>query len=464
MSNFNGPLYEIDFVIADEAVVDADNWIAALLKSALTVEGIDDVRTFESGRDDKGRTVRNCQFRAHDDHALDSLLDGFFADIDADAAEQFGDRLIVNSRALRADPALLLAPNESPVCLNCGTRLRGQYCGNCGQRSRNRLISIWQLVREAFGDLFELDSRLWKTIVPLLVRPGQLTRDYLEGRRVRYMPPFRTYLVLSVIFFVVAFFDPREDLSIFFEPEPLPTPEDIAEQEAARQAAADEKQAELDAAVEKLKELEADGTIDPAVVEEFENNRDGLNINFGDSDSGDAFFGDCSQASISGDEDLPDWFKKRFSDERIKEICERNNRRGIDNFQGAIIDKIPIALIVLLPLMAVVLKILYPLSRRYFVEHLLFFVHFHAFFFLILTLQILFASLWSSLSLNDGIGTLAVVVASFYIPVYLYRAMRKVYGQGHLATLFKYFILLIAYITGASFTLFGALLITLFSA
>ena len=49
------------------------------------------------------------------------------------------------------------------------------------------------------------------------------------------------------------------------------------------------------------------------------------------------------------------------------------------------------ALIVLLPLMALVFKGLYPLSRRYFVEHLLFFVHFHAFFFLILTLQILFA-------------------------------------------------------------------------
>lgn len=464
MSNFTGPLYEMDFVIADDAAADADTWIETLVKSALAVDGIEDVRSFDSGRDDQGRTVRTCQFCAHDDQALDTLLDGFFADIDADAAEQFGDRLIIHSRVLRADPAQTLLPTESPVCLNCNTRLRGQYCGNCGQRARNRLISIWQLVREAFGDLFELDSRLWKTIIPLLIRPGQLTRDYLEGRRVRYMPPFRTYLVLSVIFFVVAFFDPREDLSIFFEPEPLPTPEDIAKQEAASRAAAAEKQAELDAAVETLKALEAEGTIDPAVIEEFENNRDGLNINFGDSDSGDPFFGDCDQATISGEEDLPDWFKKRFSDERIKEICERNNRRGIDNFQDAIVDKIPIALIVLLPLMAVVLKILYPLSRRYFVEHLLFFVHFHAFFFLILTLQIVFTGLWNSLSLNDGIGTLAVVIASFYIPVYLYRAMRRVYGQGHLATLFKYFILLIAYLTGASFTLFGALLITLFSA
>ena len=109
---------------------------------------------------------------------------------------------------------------DKRACLNCGTELQGQYCGHCGQRASSRLISLWELTRDAFGDLFELDSRLWRTLVPLLIRPGRLTRDYLEGRRARYMPPFRMYLVLSVVFFVVAFFDPRDDLSLLFEPEP----------------------------------------------------------------------------------------------------------------------------------------------------------------------------------------------------------------------------------------------------
>jgi len=107
---------------------------------------------------------------------------------------------------------------DHPNCLNCGTELRGQYCGNCGQRARGRLISLWELLQDAFGDLFEIDSRLWRTLVPLLIRPGRLTLDYLEGRRARYMPPFRMYLVLSVVFFVVAFFDPQDDLSLLFEP------------------------------------------------------------------------------------------------------------------------------------------------------------------------------------------------------------------------------------------------------
>ena len=76
----------------------------------------------------------------------------------------------------------------------------------------------------------------------------------------------------------------------------------------------------------------------------------------------------------------------------------------------------------------------------------------------------LFSNLWTRLSLNGGLGTLIIVAASFYIPVYLYKAMRKVYGQGHLITIFKYLILLVTYSAGVSFTLLGALLITLFSA
>ena len=105
------------------------------------------------------------------------------------------------------------------VCLNAGTKLAGQYCGNCGQRATSRLISVWELLRDAVGDRLELDSRLWRTLVPLVIRPGQLTRDYLEGRRARVMPPFRMYLVLSILFFLVAFFDPREELGILFEPQ-----------------------------------------------------------------------------------------------------------------------------------------------------------------------------------------------------------------------------------------------------
>ncbi len=426
MTNHAGPLYEVSLTGAGDVLAEVDTWLEEIARTAPEQDGIENARIFEFRADEAHRDVRTCQFQVRDDHSLDELLDGYFADIDAQAAEKFGEQVLIESRTLRADHSHDLLPNESPLCLNCDTRLRGQYCGNCGQRSRSRLISIWQLLREAFGDLLELDSRLWRTTLPLLIRPGQLTRDYLEGRRARYMPPFRTYLVLSVIFFVVAFFDPKDDLSLFFEPQPEPTAEEIAEREDNARIAVEEKDAQLD-------------------------DEDGI-------------FGDCENASISDEEDMPEWVKKRFTDERIKHICEKNKARGNDNFADAILDNIPVALIVLLPIMAMVLKLLYPLSRRYFVEHLLFFVHFHAFFFLILTLQILFARLANSLSFAGIISTLILVATSFYIPVYLYKAMRHVYGQGHAITIFKYLMLSIAYLTGATITMLGAFFVAVLSA
>ena len=203
------------------------------------------------------------------------------------------------------------------------------------------------------------------------------------------------------------------------------------------------------------------------VLAEIED-EDDFSINLSSDSDDSEFFGDCENAKLSDEDELPEWIKKRFTDERVKQICEANKARGQDNFTDAILDNIPVALIVLLPLMALVLKLLYPLSRRYFVEHLLFFVHFHAFFFLILMLQILFAHITGLLGPEDGaidsISTLILVVTSFYIPIYLYKAMRRVYGQGHLITTFKYLVLSIAYITGALITMLSALFVAVLSA
>ena len=55
---------------------------------------------------------------------------------------------------------------------------------------------------EAFESLTHADSRVWKTLGYLLARPGLLTREFLDGRRARYLPPFRLYIVISLVFFL----------------------------------------------------------------------------------------------------------------------------------------------------------------------------------------------------------------------------------------------------------------------
>jgi hypothetical protein len=94
--------------------------------------------------------------------------------------------------------------NDAPVdCANCGARLTDQYCGRCGQDSHASL-SFGHFLHEFFEGLFHVDSKFWRTLRALLTRPGLLTQEYLEGKRLRYSPPFRSYLVISIAYFVLA--------------------------------------------------------------------------------------------------------------------------------------------------------------------------------------------------------------------------------------------------------------------
>ena len=91
----------------------------------------------------------------------------------------------------------------APKCDNCGAAVPGKYCSHCGQRFEHAIHSVLHFTREAMEDLTHADSRLWSTLAALLFKPGFLTREFLSGRRVRYLPPLRLYLVLSVLFFLV---------------------------------------------------------------------------------------------------------------------------------------------------------------------------------------------------------------------------------------------------------------------
>jgi hypothetical protein len=96
------------------------------------------------------------------------------------------------------------APAPGSSCANCGTELRGVFCYVCGQDSDTHKRSILHLMWEAVEGLLHLDGRLLRTLPMLFLRPGQLARDYMEGRIVRHTPPFRTFLVALLLFIFAA--------------------------------------------------------------------------------------------------------------------------------------------------------------------------------------------------------------------------------------------------------------------
>ncbi len=102
---------------------------------------------------------------------------------------------------MSAEPAYVNAIAPARACRNCGAPAPGEYCPTCGQETRLQLPTARVFMREATGRYFSLDGRMWRTLAALLFRPGFLTREYLQGRRRRYIRPARLFLVLSLALF-----------------------------------------------------------------------------------------------------------------------------------------------------------------------------------------------------------------------------------------------------------------------
>ena len=96
-------------------------------------------------------------------------------------------------------------PTSPPgsLCANCAAVLQGAWCHDCGQLAEDFHRSIWRLMMEAVEGITHLDGRFWVTAPALAVRPGNLTRDYIDGHRAAQIPPLRLFLVVLLLVFFI---------------------------------------------------------------------------------------------------------------------------------------------------------------------------------------------------------------------------------------------------------------------
>jgi hypothetical protein len=288
----------------------------------------------------------------------------------------------------------------SAHCDNCGAAVSGRYCAACGQRLEPPLHSLWHFTQTATEDLTHADSRLWRTLGALLFRPGYLTREFLAGRRARYLPPVRLYLVISVLFFLWA-----------------------------------------SAAHDRLRVVEVDnpGHGPPRTVVTP------LEESFGEAAPGESAEQHAERYCASGVNYDGPWR------ERIQPAARRACVRLVldkgRSLPEVFLHNVPRAMFIFLPLLAGAMMLMYWRPRHYYVEHLLLFVHNHAFVFLLLLLAGLASVLLPVLS-----GWLSAP-ATLYIAWYAYRSMREVYGQGRLLTLSKLAVLSFFYMVSGSLML-----------
>jgi len=445
-----GPIYEVTLSIDQGVAADIDDWLAEHVAEMLELPGFTEAKVFALEDEDE-RVRRVTHYYLESDAALEQSLAGPAAHMRQATVEKFSDRFDASRRVLYEARGSSNNAEPDDHCPNCNAVMTGQYCGQCGQRAQSRLISIWELLRDAFGDLLELDSKIWQTLLPLATRPGQLTRNYLQGRRARFMPPFRTYLVLSLLFFLIAFFDPRQTMGILFEEEPAPSTE---------QAEAERRDRE-----ELLRELAEEGILVPSGRSGADEGSEKDELTLSTQRSSDSGAPECNFANFGATE-MPAWLSRRLTEDRLQTMCTRlvaEDGSGLRGVRDKLLENLPAGLFVLLPVMALILNLLYPLSRRYYVEHLLFVIHYHAFIFLALIFQVLWSRFAALIRLPEFVTSIVAVPLLIYSIAYLYVALRRVYEQGRLPTLLKFTLLLVAYIVGLTLIMVVAAIFAAFS-
>lgn len=95
---------------------------------------------------------------------------------------------------------------EEKNCLNCGTEVMGKFCQNCGQENVEQRDNFFHMVGHFISDYLHFDSKFFRSLIPLIIKPGFLTKEYWEGKRTRFIPPLRLFFFVTILFVLVTSF------------------------------------------------------------------------------------------------------------------------------------------------------------------------------------------------------------------------------------------------------------------
>ena len=346
--------------------------------------------------------------------------------------------------------------SESRLCRNCYYPLprHGKICSHCGQKYTDGRVGIGTLIRDFFTDVLNLDNKLWRTTRALFI-PGKLTREYFSGRQVRYASPVRLFFILAVVqFFVIGYFSDAAMHDFLAEE----VNEQIHDQAYATFLEKMERESD------SLRLTLAPG-MDTTVLDSlykrmhssFSDSTDlGLEVGFG-SDTENPEFQPIMVAKTDLDQLPVDTLLMRYGVTDFWQKLHyrqyiRLTREG-GNFASFVLEKMIWMILLMMPALALILKILYVRRKHYFVEHLIFSFHTHSFAFLMLIAIIILST-----RENESVFIVVpIVLFSLWALVYPYLAMRRFYRQSRWKTFIKYGILSFFY-----FALFFSFLLLTF--
>ncbi len=313
-------------------------------------------------------------------------------------------------------------------------------------------------MREIFNGFISWDSKFWTTLIPLLTKPGKVSKDFINGKRTRYTNPFQFYLTASVIFFLI-----------------LGLSKSIEKFQSLQNGSTKKQQtsvADINNSIKKEVDIDSlkntinenlnnswppiDSTKRKSIVDEIEKQakKDTLKnktpniIQFGGNTRLDKF--------ISYQKEYPDMeiddaldslkFEKTFFNRFFYNRAQIansfvNKKESREQFFNQALSYGSIALFVFLPIFTLFLKFFYIRRKYTYVEHLIFVFHTQTVFFMLLSIFFLLELF--GLDPEVWIFTLLFVI-------YLFIAMKKFYDQGYFKTFLKFSLLNFSYLFIAS--------------
>lgn len=378
-----------------------------------------------------------------------------------------------DSSAFAPTPSVPASPDRSEgECANCGASLDGAFCAACGQKATVLRQPLHQFLGEAFTEYFGFDGRLWTSLRALLLHPGRLTRAYFAGQRVRYLRPLRLYLSATLLFFfLLSVLDPVEQVQGL-----VSRGLDTEQQTGLRSAAA--RVAQIDSALttfsanlvrrerlvdslrtaadsvrrgatsaEELAELENLGET-VASARDSLGEYEGLDrrvrqlrwqraqlaalppdsmIRVEDWDRASQFIFPQNGVDIN----LPAWMpRSRPMQQLMQSRTSEQRAAALADFVRNALGQLPTVMFLLLPVFALLLKLIYVRRGWFYSEHLVFALHTHAFAFLVFAVIAILVGFG-----GDAVwATVAVRGLMLTLPVYFFVAQKRVYGQNWLKT------------------------------
>ena len=326
-------------------------------------------------------------------------------------------------------------------CLNCGAVVAGRYCQNCGQENILPKQTTWGLITHFVYDIFHFDGKFFHTLNKLLFRPGFVAKEYVTGKRMRYLDPIRMYLFTSAVFFLVFFSLKNVSGDIF-------------------------KMTGDSRLMTKLERLEYSsivhqqlktGTRDSTLQNQFDYLLDStyrIKLSPPETAAADTSFlitlkGEPYRMSVSknrrGEDELnmgSGWFGQKIKTKwkAYKQRFGDDEKALMADMAISFIHKFPYILFVSLPFFALILKLLYVRRKQfYYSDHAVFTLYHYIFTFIMLLLYFLLIYLydWLQWDFFRWIATALFLSGGLY----LLLAMKRFYGQRWLKTFGKFLLL-----------------------